>query len=200
MEKKLDLRRVDPEYYRAPATPELRTVGPGNFLTIEGRGNPEGRAFADAMSALYSVAYTAKFQLKLEGNDFVVGPLEGDWWTEDGHPLTEARADHWRWRLMIRVPDRLDSFLVKLIKQSVVEKKRIDRAADVCLEEVPEERCVQVLHLGPYATEQADIRKLDDLIVREGLLRAGPHHELYLDDPRRVAPERLRTILRQPVR
>ena len=197
---RLDLRRQDREYYTAPVEPEVRTLGPGTFLCIEGHGPPGGADYEEALRALYSVAYTARFQAKLEGRDFALGPLEGEWWTEDGHPVTEARGDLWRWKLMLRVPDFVDGFLVKLVRQSVVERKRIDRAADVMLEGVPQERCVQVLHVGPYATEQADIRRLDDLIVREGLTRTGHHREVYLNNPRQVAPERLRTILRQPVR
>jgi hypothetical protein len=200
MGTKLDLRKAFHDYYSAGRTPELRTIDPGAFLTIEGRGAPGGPAFQEAMRALYSVAYTTKFQLKLEDRDFTVGPLEGEWWTEDGHPVSEARPELWRWKLMIRLPDFVDGFLVKLVKQSVVEKKHVDRAADVVLELVPEERCVQVLHLGPYATEQRDLRKMDELIVREGLIRSGHHHEVYLNDPRRVAPDRVETILRQPVR
>ena len=197
---KTDVRKAFHDYYSAPPTPELRTLAPGTFLSIEGHGAPGGPEFQSAIQGLYSVAYTCKFQLKLEDRDFTVGPLEGEWWTEDGRPISEARVEAWRWKLMIRIPDFVDSFLVKLVKQSVVDKKHVERAADVVLELVPEERCVQVMHLGPYSTEQADLRRIDDLIVREGLIRSGPHHEVYLNDPRRVPPEKVRTILRQPVR
>lgn len=190
MSVKVDLKQSQRSYYTAPIEPELRVIEPGTFLVIEGTGEPGGPEFQSAVSALYSVAYTAKFQLKLEGRDFVVGPLEGDWWP-DGT---------WRWRLMIRVPDSVDSFLVKLVKQSVVDKKGILRAADVTLEAIPEARCVQVLHVGPYATEREDIHRMEELMEAEGLAAAGPHHEVYLNDPRRVGPERVRTILRQPVR
>lgn len=190
MSVKTDLKKTDPAYYSAPASPQVAVVEPGTYLVIEGAGEPGSEEFQSAVSALYSVAYTAKFQLKLENRDFVVGPLEGDWWNDRG----------WHWRLMIRVPDFVDSFLVKLIKQSVVEKKGVQRAADVTLEAIPEERCVQVLHVGPYATEQEDIQRMDELIAARRLVRSGPHHEVYLNDPRMVRPERVRTILRQPVR
>lgn len=197
--KKLDLGQEFRHYYTARRTPELVDLGPGTFLTIEGQGRPEGDRFQHAIRALYSVAYTAKMQLKAEGQDFKMAPLEGLWWTPEGVPVGDAAPERWRWKLLIRVPETVDAPLVGLVKESVGRGRGILEAADVRLERLDEGHCLQILHVGPYAEEPESIRRLAAAAADLGLRPSGRHHEIYLSDPNRTKPERLRTILRQPV-
>ena len=197
---KLDLTKAFPDYYRAKPTPSLVTFGPLNYLTVTGRGEPEGTAYTAALGGLYSVAYGAKKQYKAEGNDFVVPKLEGLWWVDESEtlPPLEVPRDRWNWRLMLRQPEFVTPEAVEEAK--VTASKRTEAAQRVTFETLDEGACVHILHVGPYSSEPETLEKLDGFIEREGLQRNGLHHEIYLSDSRRSAPERLRTILRQPVR
>jgi hypothetical protein len=161
--------------------PDLR------YLMIDGEGDPNaGTALADAAGALYPVAYRLKFASKRLGRDYVVMPLEGLWWADDMDAFTTSRdKSRWHWTLMIMVPDGVDEEL----------------AGDgVRLGSLSEGRCVQTLHVGSFDDEAEVLARMhDEFIPANGLRMTGRHHEIYLSDPRRTAPERRRTILRQPV-
>lgn len=200
MPDKVDLYRQDKRYYSAKREPEQITVPPMAYLTISGKGAPGGDLFQQMLNALYNAAYTIKFDSKAAGRDFKVTGLEGLWWVEEKKRFLDVPPENWRFKLMIRVPDFITARILKDARSKIAAKKEVPYLDDVEFETIDEGLCVQVLHVGPYAEEEATIEKLHLFAREDGLAPRGHHHEIYLSDPRRVAPERLRTILRQPVR
>lgn len=196
------MSEVDPveQLYRARATPELVEVPPLRFLCVDGHGDPNtSPAYAEAVQALYSVSYTAKFAIRKAGGDaFKVAPLEGLWWAEDPGAFLVGDKSSWDWTMMIRQPEVVTAALVERFVDEVAEKKDLPAARRLRLEIVAEGPAAQVLYVGPYAGEGPTIAGLHDFIHEHGFALAGKHHEIYLSDPRRTAPERLRTIIRQP--
>lgn len=197
---KLDLTKAFPDYYSAKPTPSVVSFGPLNYLSITGRGEPEGAVYKAALGGLYSVAYGIKKKYKAVGNDFTVPKLEGIWWVDESEslPPLEVPRDRWNWRLMVQLPAFVTPEDVEEAK--LAASKRTEAAYRVSFATLDEGACVHILHVGPYSSEPETLEKLDGFIEREGLQRNGLHHEIYLSDSRRSAPERLRTILRQPVR
>lgn len=194
----LDLTRLHKGAYTARAEPSLVSVPTGNFLTIEGRGEPGGGEFTQALEALYSTCYTLKFRLKAEGLDFKVGVLEGLWY--GGPEWQEIPRERWPWKLMIRQPDYVTSEAVESAVTEVVRKKKNETARQLKLEVFDEGLAAQIMHLGPYSEELPTIERLHAFIAGSGYEPVGTHHEIYLSDPNRTAPEKMKTILRHPVR
>ena len=186
--------------YRARPAPELVEVPPASFLMIDGHGDPNvSESYQAAVQALYAVSYAIKFALQRAGGPrYRVSPLEGLWWTAD---MTGFGTDKsaWDWTMLIRQPDEVSPALVEKVAREVARKKRIPVACDLRLERFEEGLAAQVLHLGPYRDEGPTIQRLHAFIEASGHTKRGKHHEIYLGDPRRAAPERLRTIIRQPV-
>ena len=177
--------------------PDLR------YLMIDGHGDPNtSPAFTEAVEALYPVAYKLKFASKRDlGRDYVVPPLEGLWWAEDMDSFTTARdKSQWDWTLMLMVPDWIDQTMFTAAVEQAGAKHRPARLDDIRLETLSEGRCVQTLHIGSFDDEADVLARLHhEFIPATGLRMAGKHHEIYLSDFRKVAPEKQRTILRQPV-
>ncbi len=207
--KQVDLYRERPEYFKTKRTPEILKLKAVKYLAIEGEGEPGGEEFQAAIGALYGVAYTMKFTKKFgEGIDYKVCTFGGQWWSAKGgaspNPF-EAPRGPLSWRLLMMVPDFITKSDVEKIKKTVFEKKGGKLEGDetvkrVALEKVNEGLCVQILHVGPYAAETESIAKMFELLEAEGLEPCGRHHEVYLSNPNRVAPEKNRTILRYPVK
>lgn len=200
--EKLDLlKQHKAEYAASKAKPQMVAVGPARYLAVEGAGAPGGEAFQAKIGAIYSVAFTIKITRKAAGlGDYKVCPLEGLWWTEPDGSFSVARPrGQWRWRLLIRTPDFLAADDLAKAKESLRAKGKPADFEPVELASLDEGRCVQMLHVGPYETEHETIAKMLAFAAEQGLAVAGRHHEIYLSDPRRVPPERLRTILRLPV-
>ncbi len=198
---KIDLCRRHKDEYATPKDPVLVTVGEGTYLTVSGRGEPGGPEFTDRIGALYGVAYTVKMTRKFASlQDYVVGKLEGQWWV-DGSCQDFARVprDQWNWRLMIRTPEIVTPNELRQAATTLIGKGKAPSADQVKLESFTEGLCVQMLHVGPYDREIETIARMKALAAEKGLEFHGRHHEIYLSDPRRVAPERLKTILRIPV-
>ncbi|GHD11087.1 GyrI-like domain-containing protein [Zhihengliuella salsuginis] len=195
--KSLDAYRATQDRFRLLELPEM------SYLAVDGRGDPNtSPAYADAIAAVYPLAYTLKFASKRElGRDYVVPPLEGLWWAEDMDAFTTARdKSRWEWTLMIMVPDWIEPDLYDDAVARVRAKDPPALLGDVRLVSLSEGLCVQTLHVGPYDDEAAVLESLHrEFVPENGLRLSGRHHEIYLSDARRVAPERLRTILRQPV-
>jgi hypothetical protein len=191
---KLDLFKEHKDEYAAPKAPALVEVSPAHYLAIDGRGEPGGEEFQTAIGALYGIAFTIKMTRKMEGlGDYVVCKLEALWWDTD-----RPRSD-WSWKMMIRTPDFVGKADLKSAAAKLVEKNKGEGADRVKLEKLEEGRCVQMLHVGPYEREHETIAGMMDFAEENGLKVAGRHHEIYVSDPRRVPPERLKTILRYPV-
>jgi hypothetical protein len=195
---KIDLFREHRDEYVMPKTPTVVRTGPGRYLTVTGTGSPEGEEFKRKLGALYGCAYTVKFAQKKDGKDFKVGILEGLWWTDrGGSDFLSAPKTEWHWKLLIRVPESVSvRDLDVALKTLRAKRGAID---DVKLETIREGRVVQMLHVGAYADEPRSLAAMDEFVRAKGLHYRGAHHEIYLSDPRRVAPSRLRTILRHSV-
>lgn len=205
MAKKIDLKKEDKQLY-SPSSKEfsLVEVPEQQFLLLEGRGDPNGPAYSQAVEALFAVAYGVKFLSKKDpGIDYVVMPLEGLWWAEDTGAFDPETGDRnqWLWRAMIRQPDHITTEMVTAaISQAKAKGKGGDRVDDLRLESFSEGLSVQIMYIGPFSEEGPTIQRLhEEFIPQNGLVENGVHHEIYLSDVRRTAPERLKTILRQPV-
>lgn len=191
--------------YRAKSTPELVEVPRLSFLCIDGHGDPNtSPEYAAAVQALYSVSYTAKFAIrKAGGESFEVAPLEGLWWADDLSTFVTGDKSGWDWTMMIRQPDSVTEPLVERFTDEIATRKSLPIARRLRLETFEEGPAAQVLYVGPYADEGPTILRLHDFIHEHGFSFDGhvdKHHEIYLGDPRRSAPEKLRTIIRQPYR
>lgn len=193
---KTDLVKQRPEFFRASRTPELVDLPEASFLVIDGSGSPDDAEFQDAIGALYGVAYTVKMTLKAAGKDFKVATFGGSWWI--GEPGAELPREKWRWQLAMMVPDFVTEGDVTVARLSLASKKKLPEPA-VHLRRVAPGLCIQAMHIGPYSEEPATIAAMDALMAQRHLRRRGPHHEVYLGDPRRTKPERLKTLLRIPV-
>ncbi|PUB24450.1 hypothetical protein C8K30_109202 [Promicromonospora sp. AC04] len=195
--KSLDAYQAKVGRFRIVDVPDLQ------YLMVDGHGDPNtSPAFTEAVEALYPVAYTLKFASKRElGRDYVVMPLEGLWWAEDMASFTAARdKSRWDWTLMIMLPDWIDREMFAAAVEQVRGKSNPARLGDVRLETLSEGRCVQTLHVGSFDSEAEVLARMhDEFIPDNGLSRVGRHHEIYLSDFRKTAPEKQRTILRQPV-
>ncbi len=201
MTEKVDLFKKHRAEYVAPSTPQLITVGPARYLAVTGRGRPGGEEFQAKLGALFGVAFTIKMTRKLAGKgDYVVGKLEGQYWPDPGVPDPfDPPLDEMNWRLMIRTPDVVGASDVKDAVARLTAKGKGDWADEVAVYDVTQGVCVQMLHVGPYDREIESIKRMLAFAEPQGYTYGGPHHETYLSDPRRVPPERLRTILRLPL-
>jgi hypothetical protein len=176
------------------------------FLMIDGRGDPNtSEAYRDALGALYGVAYTLKFTLKKADpeHDFKVAPLEGLWWGDAEQPslaeLQENR-DSWNWMMMIALPDVVTAAEVAAAVEAAARRRPLPAAAGGRQERFFEGLAAQIMHVGPYSAEAPTIERLHAFVEGQGYELHGRHHEIYLGDPRRTAPERLKTVIRHPVR
>ncbi|WP_431956767.1 GyrI-like domain-containing protein [Nocardia lijiangensis] len=183
---KIDLAKSDKQYYTAPAEPGLRTFEGYDYAMITGSGAPTGPEYTEAVALLYQAAYGAKKVAKADGRDFVVPKLEGLWWVESDEPPLSVPREQWHWTMMIRMPEGVTAAMIG--------------EGPVRFERLVEGESVQVLHVGPYATEPETLDRMEKFMAAEGLTPHGRHHEIYLTDPRKVPGDRTRTILRQPVR
>ncbi len=202
MNEKLDFKKLYRDLYAPGGNPVLIDVPPIRFIMVDGCGDPQGEMYQQAIQLLYALSFTIKMS-KMNGAqpvgyvDYVVPPLEGLW----SH--TEGERENWRWTSIIRQPDFVTSEVFGWAKEQVKKKKPELDTSIARLESFTEGRCVQLLHVGPYSTEPESISRIMSFIEKNNLraeLNEGRrHHEIYLSDPRRTAPERLKTILRLPV-
>jgi len=197
VKKSLDSYQAPKGRFRILEVPERR------YLMIDGHGDPNSSPdFTEAVQALYPVAYKLKFASRAQtGRDHVVPPLEGLWWADDLDAFTTARdKSQWDWTMMLLVPEWIGEDLVLVAKEQAGSKNRPARLDDVRFEALAEGLCVQTLHLGSFDDEGPVLDRLHhEFAPAEGLALRGKHHEIYLSDFRRTAPEKQRTILRQPV-
>lgn len=198
---KIDLRVELKSLYQAKRAPALVEVPPLRCLMIDGQGDPTtSPRFHQAIEALYGLAYTIKFQLKQgpEALDFAVMPPGGLWWVEGGcFDLT--RREQWNWTLLLVLPELVTESAYAAGVAALRLKKNPPLLDELRLDRLDEGPCAQVLHVGPYGDEPTTLAQLHAYLAAEGLQPRGKHHEIYLSDPRRTAPEKLKTILRQPV-
>lgn len=199
---KVDFKKQHDGYQAKRGEFRLLEVPPLRYLMIDGSGDPNtSQSYADALATLYPVAYALKFASKQQlQRDYVVPPLEALWWADDMASFTTARDKSlWSWTVMIMVPE----WLSEVDYHDAVAKAAAKGAPSIDLlrmDEPFEGLCVQTLHVGPYDDEGPPLEEMHDRFIPDhGLAMTGAHHEIYLGDPRRTPPTRLRTILRQPV-
>ena len=196
---KIDLYEQHKDEYVTTKTPVLVTIRPAKYLAISGQGAPGGERFTAAVGALYNVAFTIKMARKFGGRqDYAVSKLEGLWFLDPAEP--PPARDDWRWKLLIRTPNFVTGREREKAVDALLAKGKPAEVRGVALETIDEGRCVQMLHVGPYDREAESIALMRAHARDQGFSLDGPHHEVYLSDPRRVPAARLRTILREPVR
>lgn len=205
---KIDLKREFKELYLAPKNKvAIVDVPPMNFLMIEGQGDPNtSKEYQDAMEALFPVSYKTKFISKKEkSQDYVVMPLEGLWWVDNMENFSIEDKSSWKWTAMIRQPDFVTKSMIKQAMEEVEEKKNPEALSKIRFESLNEGLSAQIMHIGPYLEEGPTVENLHNFIHEKGYEFDGSkpgekHHEIYLSDIRRTKPERLRTIIRQPMK
>jgi hypothetical protein len=187
---------------KVPREPMLVKVPALRYLMVDGQGDPAKSAdFRDSIGALYGLAYTMKFMLKARGvTEAVPMPLEGLFWADDMSAFMKARRGEWKWTLMLLQPPAVDAKLLKEARAELLRKRKNAKLPPVRLQRFAEGTCAQVLHLGPYAAERPTIERLHRFIEESGYVRTGTHHEIYLSQPGRGDPAKMKTVIRQPMR
>lgn len=200
---KIDFKKTLEHYAAKPGGFRMVEVPPTQYLMIDGHGDPNtGKDFTLAIEALYPVVYKLKFQSKQTlGKDYVVMPLEGLWWAEDMSTFTTARdKSQWDFTLMIMQPDWITQEMFEIAVEKVANTNPQVNLKNMRLETLDEGKSVQILHVGPYDNETEILAKMhDEYIPKNKLKMVKKHHEIYLSDQRKTMPDKLRTILRQPV-
>lgn len=198
-----DVKRELKELYAPKNTAwAIVDVPDQQFIAIDGTGNPNtAPAYASAVQALYAVAYTLKFASKRTADgDFVVGPLEGLWWADQPEAFTSGDKDAWSWTMLISMPSWITQEMIEDAKQTALAKKKLPDISQLRHLTLHEGPSAQVLHVGSYDDEAPVLYELHHTYLEaNGLRMSGMHHEIYLGDPRKTAPAKLKTILRQPV-
>lgn len=201
--RKIDLKKELKRLYKASAKDVAEvTVPPLRYLMIDGKGDPNtSREYAEAVAALFSVSYAAKFAVKNgpQKTDYAVMPLEGLWWADDWSVFLAGDKAGWNWTMMILQPSFVPDTTIEDAVAAVRKRKELPALRKLRLGEFCEGRCAQILHIGPYSAEGPTIAKLHEFIAGRSSL-AGKHHEIYLTDIRRANPDNWKTILRQPMK
>lgn len=200
--EKIDFKKTLKALYSAPAGKFVAVdVPPMQFVKVDGAGDPNCVPdYGEALGWLYSTSYAMKFASKALGRDYVVPPLEGLWWADDPAAFAARHKDQWQWSMMILVPDFVSAEMFEEARRKAAAK--LGKApVSLRLERLVEGPSLQTLHIGSYDAEGPVLAQLHDIeMPARGLTFNGPHHEIYLGDPRKVAASKLRTVLRQPVR
>ena len=205
-----DFKKEYKEFYMPKNKPQIVTVPKANYIAVRGKGNPndEGGAYQQAMRVLYSVAYTLKMSYKtdykIEGFfEYVVPPLEGFWWQEGIDGVDYTNKDAFQWISVIRLPDFITEKDFNWAVETATRKKKLDCSSADFLT-MDEGLCVQIMHIGAYDNEPETVAVMDAFLEETGYVNdfseTRLHHEIYLSDPRRTAPEKLKTVIRHPIR
>ena len=202
--EKFDIKKASKALYSAPAGKfSVVDVPAFSYFMIDGAGDPNtAPEYKAAIEALYAASYTLKFMSKAAlRRDYVVPPLQGLWWAEDMSDFVARRKDRWRWTMMIVVPNFIERSMAEEAIVKAKEKKGLPALPRLRFEQLEEGRAVQILHIGSYDDEGPVLKRLhQDFLPAHRLTPSGHHHEIYLSDPRKTPAEKLKTILRQPVR
>ncbi len=204
--EKVDFKKIMKEFYQpSPKKVSLVEIPDMQFILINGKGSPgDSQQYQDAISSLYSIAYKLKFLSKKElEKDYVVSPLEGLWWADNMDDFLESNRDEWKWTMMIMTPDWITKKIFQAaVKDALKKKPELSKTIEkVRFESYIEGISAQIMHIGPYSEEHTTIVKIHNFIEEIGGKFEGhknKHHEIYLSDPRKVKPENMKTIIRQP--
>jgi hypothetical protein len=200
----IDLKQILNAYYAPPKHPVIVQVPPYDYLMADGAGNPNHNPqFEAATSALYSLSYTIRFAYKAAtGNAYTVMPLEGLWWSQEMDTFIGREKDAWQWTLMILQPEFITSTMVEQARTEALRKKKLTPAQNTALryERYHAGTCVTMMHIGSYDDETENIAWMHRFAAEQGYQLHGLHQEIYLSDPRKTEPAKMKTVLRQPVR
>jgi hypothetical protein len=199
---KIDFKKELKHLYSSSAKEVVAVDVPAmNFLMVDGAGDPNtAQQYREAVEALFSVSYTIKFMIKKDnGVDYGVMPLERLWWVDDMTKFSTEHKDEWKWTSMIMQPKYVTAKHVNAAIETVRKKKTLPALSKLRFESFHEVAAAQIMHIGPYSAEGPNIAKIHSFIRNSGHVLSGKHHEIYLNDLRRTAPEKLKSILRQPM-
>ena len=200
--QKIDFKKEWKHLYKpSPKKIDIVDVPKMNFLMTDGRGDPNtSQEFQEAVEALFGVSYTAKFMVKKSETavDYAAMPLEGLWWAEDMAEFSIERKADWRWTAMIMQPEYVTRDLLEAAVEQVKQKKNPSALSKLRFDSYHEGQAAQIMHIGPFADEGPTIVRIHQFIVENGYELSGKHHEIYLSDFRRAAPQNLKTVIRQP--
>jgi hypothetical protein len=199
---KIDLKKELKNLYN-PSSKEVTVVDvPSmNFLLVNGEGAPTSPQYSEAIETLFSVSYTLKFMVKKSKDiDYAVMPLEGLWWVDDMTKFSADQKDEWKWTAMIMQPKYVTADDVNLAVEQVSKKKKLHALPKIRFESFMEGPAAQIMYVGPFSAEGPTIAKIHLHIQNSGYVISGKHHEIYLNNPAKVAPEKIKTILRQPMK
>ena len=200
--EKIDLKKELKDFYN-PSSKEIAIVEVPkmNFLMIDGSGDPNtSQEYKDAIEALFSLSYTLKFMIKKTKDvDYAVMPLEGLWWADDMSKFSEDK-NAWKWTSMTMQPEQVTKDLVAKAIEELKKKKKLPALSKIRFESFHEGKSAQIMYIGPFSDEGPTIQKIHEFIRKNEGTLTGKHHEIYLSDPRRIAPEKMKTILRQPMK
>ena len=205
-----DFKKEYKEYYMPKNKPEIVTLPPANYIAVRGAGDPneEDGAYKQAIGVLYAVSYTLKMSYKtdyrIEGfYEYVVPPLEGFWWQEGVEGADYSDKSSFQWISVIRLPEFITADHVKWAIETATKKKKMDCSSAEFLA-IDEGLCVQIMHHGSYDDEPATVALMDEFLAQNGYVNdlsdTRLHHEIYMSDARKVAPEKLKTVIRHPIR
>ena len=205
-----DFKKEYKEFYLPKAKPEIINVPKANYIAVRGKGNPneEGGAYQQAVGILYAVAYTLKMSYKTDYKidgffEYVVPPLEGFWWQDGIDGVNYSDKSSFNWISVIRLPDFITEKDFKWAVETATKKKKLDCSSAEFLT-VDEGLCVQIMHIGSYDDEPASVKLMDDYLNENGyasdMNQSRLHHEIYLSDPRKIEPEKWKTIIRHPIK
>lgn len=197
---KIDLKKEDPNYYKAKLKAELREFEPYQYISIKGVGAPESVHFQESIPAIYAAAYAIKKQSQTLGRDFVVPKMEGQWWVKEGADFESTPRDDWHWKILIRLPEFVTKEMALHAFDYIAETKQLNQSKALQFETIHEGLCIQIMHIGSYDEEQESIAKIIAFMNEKQMSFNGYHHEIYLSDPRKTPVEKLKTILRYPIR
>lgn len=205
-----DFKKEYKEFYLPRAKPEIVNVSKANYIAVRGKGNPneEGGSYQQAVGILYAVAYTLKMSYKTDYKidgffEYVVPPLEGFWWQDGIDGVDYSDKSSFNWISVIRVPDFITEKDFKWAVETATKKKKLDCSSAEFLT-VEEGLCVQIMHIGSYDDEPASVKLMDDYLNENGyandMNQSRLHHEIYLSDPRKIEPEKWKTVIRHPIK
>ncbi len=200
--KKIDYKKELSHYNASAKRIDIFDISPMNFLMINGKGNPNTSLdYKEAIEALFAVSYSLKFMIKNSeiAINYGVMPLEGLWWVEDMRQFDTNHKEDWHWTAMMMQPELITKDLVETAIINVEKKKNPNALSKLKFQSYSEGKVAQILHVGPFTEEGPTIEKLHKAITDQGMKMQGKHHEIYLSDTRRAAPEKWKTIIRQPV-
>jgi hypothetical protein len=202
MSSKVDLKKELKQFYN-PSAKEVSVVDvPAmNFLMIDGQGAPSSSQYMQSIEALFTVSYTLKFMVKkAQGIDYAVMPLEGLWWVDNMAEFTSTSKDEWKWTSMIMQPNYVKEADVKSAIEQAHQKKELPAIDKVKFENFKEGLSAQIFYVGPFSEEGPTVTKIHEYIHKSGHELSGKHHEIYLNNVAKVAPEKLKTVIRQPMK